>query len=101
MIDPIDMNIKFSGSYYLFLWILRKYKKELPYNGEVKQFALANNYSFKICDQWRNYGIGYRVWNLLHKDLTIAFLMGRIEIANLEDLRSSYEDWKKNDSIIK
>lgn len=95
----IDLNLHFNGSYSLFRWILRKYKKELPYNGEVKQFALANNYCPKICDHWRNYGVGYRVWNLLHKDLTIAFLMNKINVSNIYDLQNMYEAWKKDDTI--
>lgn len=95
---PVDLNIKFNGSYYLFLWILKKYKNQLPYNGEIKQFALANNYCPKICDQWRNYGVGNRVWNLLHKDLTIACLMNKIEIANVFELEKMYNEWKKDDS---
>lgn len=99
--EAIDLNVRFNGSYYLLLWILKKYKKELPYNGEVKQFALSNNYSIKICDQWRNYGVGYRVWNLLHKDLTIGFLIGKIQCANLFELEEMWEAWKKDDSITK
>ena len=94
----INLNIKFNGSYNLFKWILNKYRDQLPYNGEVKQFAINNNYCPNICDQWRNYGVGYRVWNLLHKDLTIAFLMNKIEIANVFELQTQHENWKKDDT---
>jgi hypothetical protein len=75
----INLNIKFNRSYIFFKWILQKYKTQLPYNGEIRQFAITNNYCPKICDQWRNYGVGYRVWNLLHKDLIISFLIGKID----------------------
>jgi hypothetical protein len=96
--EAIDLNIKFSGDYYLLMWILRKYQKELPYQGAVKYFATQNNYSFKVCDAWRRYGVGYKVWNIIHKDLTILFLMGKIEMANLFDLEEAWNAWKKDDT---
>lgn len=99
--EEIDLNIKFSGDYYLLLWILRKYKKELPYQGCIKYFALNNNYSLKVCDAWRRYGVGYKVWNILHKDLTILFLMGKIEMISLSELEEAWNVWKKDDSILK
>lgn len=92
--NPIDLNIKFNGSYPLFKWILQKYKTQLPYNGEVKQFAIQNNYCPKMSCQWRNYGVGFRVWNILHKDLTIAFLINKIEITNVYELEKIFN--KKN-----
>ena len=95
----IDLNIKFNGSYYLFRWILKKYKNELPYIGQIKQFALQNNYVAGVCDQWRNYGVGNRVWNLLHKDLTILYLTNKIQVANLFELQKMYNAWKKDDTI--
>lgn len=96
--NPIDLNVHFNGSYKLFKWILKKYKKQLPYNGNVKDFAVSNNYCPQISDHWRYYGVGHRVWNLLHKDLTILFLMNKIEIANLNELKNMFEAWKKDDS---
>jgi len=95
----IEPNLRFSGSYYLLKWILAKYKKELPYGGEIKQFSLQNHYSINICDQWRNYGVGYRVWNIIHKDLLIAHLVGKIESlkdSSLHKLKGDYEAWKKS-----
>jgi len=44
----INLNIKFNRSYIFFKWILQKYKTQLPYNGEIKQFAITNNYCHKI-----------------------------------------------------
>lgn len=86
--------IKFSGSYELLKWILLKYKTQLPYNGELKQFAVKNNYCPDICDHWRNYGVGYRVWTLLQKDLVISHLMDRIEMFDLKDLQKLHLDSK-------
>jgi hypothetical protein len=97
--EKVDLNIKFNGSYYLFRWILKKYKNDLPYNGQIKQFAIQNNYGAGVCDQWRNYGVGNRVWNLLHKDLTILYLTNKIQVANLFELQKLHEAWKKDDTI--
>jgi len=97
--EKIDLSIKFNGSYYLFRWILKKYKNDLPYNGQIKQFAVQNNYGAGVCDQWRNYGVGNRVWNLLHKDLTILYLTNKIQVANLFELQKMHEAWKKDDTI--
>jgi hypothetical protein len=91
----ININIKFNGSYLFFRWVLQHYKNQLPYNGEVKQFAIENNYCPKICDQWRNYGVGYRVWNLLHKDLIISFLIGKIDCADFYDLEREFLELKQ------
>jgi len=91
----INLNIKFNRSYIFFKWILQKYKTQLPYNGEIKQFAITNNYCHKICDQWRNYGVGYRVWNLLHKDLIISFLMGKIDNLDLYQLEREFLELKQ------
>ncbi len=97
--EKVDLSIKFNGSYYLFRWILKKYKNDLPYNGQIKQFAIQNNYGAGVCDQWRNYGVGNRVWNLLHKDLTILYLTNKIRVANLFELQKLHEAWKKDDTI--
>ena len=91
----ININIKFNGSYLFFRWVLQHYKNQLPYNGEVKQFAIDNNYCPKICDQWRNYGVGYRVWNLLYKDLIISFLMGKVDNPNIYELEKKFLDLKQ------
>ena len=97
--EKVDLNIKFNGDYYFFRWILKKYKNELPYNGQIKQFAIQNNYNNGACDQWRDYGVGNRVWNLLHKDLTILYLTNKIQVANLFELQKLHEAWKKDDAI--
>ena len=95
----LNLNIKFNGGYYLLRWILKKYKNELPYNGQIKHFALQNNYSEKSVDTWRMNGVGNRVWNILHKDLTILYLTNKIEVANLFELEKMHEAWKKDDTI--
>jgi hypothetical protein len=94
-IKEINLNIKFNRSYIFFKWILQKYKTQLPYNGEIRQFAITNNYCPKICDQWRNYGVGYRVWNLLHKDLIISFLIGKIDNLDLYELEREFLELKQ------
>jgi hypothetical protein len=99
--DAVDLNITFNGKYYFLLWVLKKYKTELPYCGQVKQFALMNNYSEKVCDAWRRYGVGYKVWNILHKDLVILFLVGKIQMTSLPELEQAWQIWKKDDSILK
>ena len=96
----MNINIKFNGSYLFFRWILQNYKKQLPYNGEIKQFAITNNYCPNICDQWRNYGVGYRVWNLLYKDLIISFLMGKIETADVYELEKIYLGLKQKKNLV-
>jgi hypothetical protein len=97
--EKVDLNIRFNGSYYFFRWILKRYKNDLPYNGQIKQFAIQNNYNNGACDQWRDYGVGNRVWNLLHKDLTILYLTNKIQVANLFELQKLHEAWKKDDTI--
>jgi hypothetical protein len=92
----LEINIKFTGSYYLLKWILKKYKHELPYIGQVTEFAIKNNYSKRVIHHWSYYGVGYRVWNCLHKDLFIIFLMGKIQYEGLEQLKKDYEIWKKS-----
>jgi len=45
-----------------------------------------------------------RVWNSLHKDLTIAALMNKIDVANLrtlQELKKEYEDGGYNIKILK
>jgi hypothetical protein len=94
-----DLNITFHGSYNLLVWILKKYRNQLPYNGEIKQFVLQNNYTLYCSTHWKKYGVNSRVWNTLHKDLIICFLMNKIENISLSELKQMYEFWKKDDSI--
>lgn len=90
-----SFNITFFGSYELLVWILKKYKKELPYGGKIKQFIFYNNYSLYCSTHWKRYGVIPRVWNTLNKDLHIAFLMGKIEMISLNDLKKMYEIERK------
>jgi hypothetical protein len=94
-----DLNITFHGSYNLLVWILKKYRIQLPYNGEIKQFVLQNNYTLYCSTHWKKYGVNSRVWNTLQKDLIICFLMNKIENISLSELKQMYEFWKKDDSI--
>lgn len=94
----IDLNIKFKGSYELLCWILKRYKKELPYSGYIGHFATANNYYFSCSKEWKRYGVNYKVWNLLHKDLVIGYLMNKIEVANLNQLQEIYNQELLNKS---
>ena len=89
----MDFNLRFSGNYDLFKWILKKYENQLPYSGQVKIYSQANNYSENTTWKWRHIGLPPRAWNGLHKDLVIARLMGRIkdhEVMNLEELKKEY-----------
>lgn len=90
-----ELNTKFNGSYELLKYILKKYTNELPYKGQVKIFTVSNGYCPMAGDQWRNYGVSPRVWNLLHKDLTILFLLNKISIVNLNDLQQEFKKQKQ------
>ena len=91
-------NIRFSGDYQLLKWIIKKYKKALPYNGEVLRFSASLPYCKSMCHDWNNYGVPTRVWNSLHKDLVIARLLGKInddEIKTLIDLKEEFKTESK------
>jgi len=97
-------NVRFSGEYRLLKWIVKKYKDELPYGGEIMRFAYALPYGKSISFDWETYGVPSRVWNSLHKDLTIAALMNKIDVANLrtlQELKKEYEDGGHNIKIPK
>lgn len=86
MIIDKEFNIRFSGSYELLKWVLQKYKSELPYNGEIFRFAVSNRYSENTCNHWSYRGVNERVWNMIHKDLVIANLMGAVKDEDVRDL---------------
>ena len=97
-------NVRFSGEYRLLKWIIKNYKDELPYDGEIMRFAYALPYGKSISFDWENYGVPSRVWNSLHKDLTIAALMSKIVESNfktLQELKKEYEDGGHNIKIPK
>ena len=93
--NDIEFNVTFHGEYSLLKKILMKYKKELPYEGSVMTFVDSLPYALgSTGNNWNKYGVPVRVWNCLHKDLTIARLMGRIkegDIRTLEELRIELE----------
>lgn len=93
---PESLNTCFKGSYALMKWIVKKYKRELPYCGEILQFGLKNSYSKNISYCWEHYGVPPRAWNSLHKDLVIAHLIGKIK-----EPRSLRELKREHDEIIK
>jgi hypothetical protein len=88
-----EFSSTFSGSYELLEFVLNKYDLY-----ECKVSKLVEEYNYNDKQRWGGYpkwwhyqGIPLRVWNLLHKDLTILSLSGLIEFDNLEQLRSEYE----------
>jgi hypothetical protein len=90
-------NTKFNGSYELLEYVLKKYKSELPYNGEVSE--LAKQYSFfkDIKYTWQKYGVHNRLWALIRKDLTILYLCGKLETnISLEELKIEFDLNKKS-----
>jgi hypothetical protein len=94
----MDFNIRFSGDYDLFKWIIAKYKHELPYCGEIGIYTVDNHYSKNNSTWfWKERGVPTRAWNGLWKDLVIARLMGRIkeeEVRTLEQLEEEFNNLK-------
>lgn len=89
---PESLNTTFKGSYPLLKWIIKKYKDELPYCGEILQFASANSYSKNISYAWEHWGVPPRAWNGLHKDLVIFTLIGKIkEPKTLDELKREFD----------
>jgi len=92
----MDFNIRFSGDYQFFKWIIKKYKKELPYNGEIGIYTEDNFYSKNNSTWfWAERGVPTRAWNSLYKDLIMARLMGRIkedQIRTLEELEEEFKN---------
>lgn len=96
--NDLIINVSFRGDYSFLKWVIKKYKSELPYNGEVIQFTkslpvIANSTGFN----WIKYGVPSRTWNSLHKDLVIARLMGKIkdeDVRTLEELKKEYDSLK-------
>jgi hypothetical protein len=93
--EEINFNITFHGSYDLLIWIIKRYKKELPYNGEIRQFVLQNNYTEYCSTSWKHNGVNPRVWNSLNKDLIMAFLLNKIQMVSLYDLKNEFNLIKK------
>lgn len=95
--EKVDFNVKFSGDYDLLKWILVKYKEALPYDGKIESYGQKTFYSEKnISHFWKNRGVPIRVWNQLHKDLTLARLLGRIDekdIKTLKELESIFNSY--------
>lgn len=78
--EKIIFATNFTGSYDLFKYIIESYRDELPYCGFIRNFVMDNKYSEKVHSNWRcKNGINHKVWNLLQKDLTIAWLCGMIK----------------------
>lgn len=91
-------NLNFNGDYQLLKWIIKKYKDELPYNGEILKFSASLPYSNNMSNNWNLYGVPIRVWNSIHKDITISYLMGKIkedEFKTLGELKKEFEGISK------
>jgi len=84
-------NKSFSGDYELLIYILKKYKTLLPYLGSVQELARQYKYDVSSPHKWKSNGVPTRVWLTLQKDLTIIFLMGKLDqIVSLEDLKIEF-----------
>lgn len=94
----MDFNTRFTGDYELFKWIIKKYKTELPYNGEIGIYTRDNFYSKNNSTHfWNKSGVPVRAWNGLHKDLVMAHLMGKIKednVRNFKQLKEEYLEFK-------
>jgi hypothetical protein len=82
-------NTIFAGSYDFFKYVLKKYR---IYKGQPYTYFRSNGYK---CCRWNYTGVPTKVWNLLHKDLTILSLSGLIEFENLEQLKNEYKSSRK------
>lgn len=80
-----SISYSFSGSIDFLNFVLSKYNL---YGGSVRQFLLDNKWNNprQVKYSWSINGIPQRAWNILHKDLLIIHLMGKINI-NQSDLR--------------
>lgn len=91
ILEKFTLNIRFAGDYEFLKWVLKKYKDQLPYEGEILKFANKTFYSKDISYSWRRFGVQVRAWNQLHKDLIIASLTGSIEEPKtLEELHQEF-----------
>jgi len=92
----IEFNVRFTGSYELLKWVIKKYKNELPYCGSILNYGKKNHYSEKnLSFFWKRNGVPVRAWNQLHKDLVMARLIGRIkdkDVKSLEELGGEFGD---------
>jgi hypothetical protein len=86
-----DLNTDFEGSYQLLKYIVEKYE---IYNSQVTKFVTENNYGISATSSWRKKDtVPNRVWNLVHKDLIMLRLTGKIledEVLTLEDLQDEF-----------
>jgi hypothetical protein len=87
----IDLNTDFEGSYKLLKYIVEKYK---IYNAQITKFVTDNNYGISATSSWRKKDVvPNRVWNLIHKDLIMLRLAGKIpeeDIMTLEELQDEF-----------
>jgi hypothetical protein len=85
-----DLNIKFEGSYELLKWIIIKYE---IYNSQVTKFITSSSYGISSSSSWRKNGVPPRVWNIMHKDLIMLRVTGKIDdnkVMNLEELAKEF-----------
>lgn len=92
ILEKFTLNIRFTGDYEFLKWVLKKYKNQLPYEGEILKFANKTFYSKNISYSWSRLGVQVRAWNQLNKDLIIASLIGIIEEPKtLHELKEEFE----------
>lgn len=87
-----DLNTKFEGSYELLKYIISKYE---IYGSQITRFSTENNYSISSCKTWsKNNKVPIRVWNIIHKDLVMLRLLGKIkedQVMTLEALENEFQ----------
>lgn len=88
-------EISFTGNLELLRWIIEKYENQLDYQGSVYKFANKIGYNDKSAIMnWKRFGIKSRIWYVLHQDITMAYLMGKIkddELKTLSQLKEEYD----------
>lgn len=89
--DEETMNITFNGSYALLKYIIEKYG---IYNSQITKFITENCYGISASSSWRKIEVPSRVWNIIHKDLIILMLSGKIaedKVMTLEELNEEFQ----------
>lgn len=81
----------FSGSYDLLKFIIAEFNIN---SGLISSFAEAKGYTAHCAWKgWTSYGVPIKIWNTLHKDLTILNKSRNDQkYTSLEDLKKQYKE---------
>ena len=90
-----DLNTNFKSTYQVLEYVLNKYNIA---NGDVRQFAGNNFYNLTdprpVLTWKKNNKVPNKLWNLLHKNLVLLRVSGKIkdsDIMSLEDLEQEFK----------